>query len=56
MLPAYRFGETIGSPVAIEIATEWLKWTEVRDPLDHDYSSRGTHAPLSRVHARAMPI
>lgn len=30
MLTGVRFGETIGSPVAIEIAnTEWPKWTEV---------------------------
>ena len=36
MLTGVRFGETIGSPVAIEIAnTEWPKWTEVMsaDPL-----------------------
>ncbi len=42
MLTGVRFGETIGSPVAIEIAnTEWPKWTEVMsaDPLDHELAS-----------------
>lgn len=46
-----RFGETLGSPVAIEIAnTEWPKWTEVMsaDPLDHDLPREGRNAPLSR--------
>ena len=51
MLTGVRFGETIGSPVAIEIAnTEWPKWTEVMsaDPLDHDLPREGRNAPLSR--------
>ena len=51
MLTGVRFGETIGSPVAIEIAnTEWPKWTEVMsaDPLDHDIPREGRNAPLSR--------
>ena len=51
MLTGVRFGETIGSPVAIEIAnTEWQKWTEVMsaDPLDHDIPREGRNAPLSR--------
>ena len=51
MLTGVRFGETIGSPVAIEIAnTEWSKWTEVMsaDPLDHDIPREGRNAPLSR--------
>ena len=51
MLTGVRFGETIGSPVAIEIAnTEWPKWTEVMsaDPLDHEIAREGRNAPLSR--------
>lgn len=51
LLTGVRFGETLGSPVAIEIAnTEWPKWTEVMsaDPLDHDLPSEGRNAPLSR--------
>lgn len=51
LLTGVRFGETLGSPVAIEIAnTEWLKWTEVMsaDPLDHDLPREGRNAPLSR--------
>ena len=51
ILSGVRFGETIGSPVAIEIAnTEWPKWTEVMsaDPLDHDIPREGRNAPLSR--------
>ena len=51
MLTGVRFGETIGSPVAIEIAnTEWPKWTEVMsaDPLDHELAREGRNAPLSR--------
>ena len=48
MLTGVRFGETIGSPVAIEIAnTEWPKWTEVMsaDPLDHELAREGRNAP-----------
>ena len=51
LLTGVRFGETLGSPVAIEIAnTEWPKWTEVTsaDPLDHDLPREGRNAPLSR--------
>lgn len=51
LLTGVRFGETLGSPVAIEIAnTEWPKWTEVMsaDPLDHDLPREGHNAPLSR--------
>ena len=51
LLAGVRFGETLGSPVAIEIAnTEWPKWTEVMsaDPLDHDLPREGRNAPLSR--------
>lgn len=51
LLTGVRFGETLGSPVAIEIAnTEWPKWTEVMsaDPLDHDLPREGRNAPLSR--------
>ena len=47
MLTGVRFGETIGSPVAIEIAnTEWPKWTEVMsaDPLDHELAREGRNA------------
>ena len=49
MLTGVRFGETIGSPVAIEIAnTEWPKWTEVMsaDPLDHELAREGRNAPV----------
>lgn len=51
LLTGVRFGETLGSPVAVEIAnTEWPKWTEVMsaDPLDHDLPREGRNAPLSR--------
>ena len=51
LLTGVRFGETLGSPVAIEIANiEWPKWTEVMsaDPLDHDLPREGRNAPLSR--------
>lgn len=51
LLTGVRFGETLGSPVAIEIAnTEWPKWTEAMsaDPLDHDLPREGRNAPLSR--------
>lgn len=51
LLTGVRFGETLGSPVAIEIAnTEWPKWTEVMsaDPLDHDLPREGRNALLSR--------
>lgn len=51
LLTGVRFGETLGSPVAIDIAnTEWPKWTEVMsaDPLDHDLPREGRNAPLSR--------
>ena len=51
LLTGVRFGETLGSPVAIGIAnTEWPKWTEVMsaDPLDHDLPREGRNAPLSR--------
>lgn len=51
LLTGVRFGETLGSPVAIEIAnTEWPKWTEVMsaDPLDHDLPREGRNVPLSR--------
>ena len=51
LLTGVRFGETLGSPVVIEIAyTEWPKWTEVMsaDPLDHDLPREGRNAPLSR--------
>ena len=51
LLTGVRFGETLGSPVAIEIAnTEWPIWTEVMsaDPLDHDLPREGRNAPLSR--------
>lgn len=51
LLTGVRFGETLGSPVAIEIAnTEWPKWAEVMsaDPLDHDLPREGRNAPLSR--------
>lgn len=51
LLTGVRFGEPLGSPVAIEIAnTEWPKWTEVMsaDPLDHDLPREGRNAPLSR--------
>lgn len=51
LLTGVRFGETLGSPVAIEIAnTEWPKWTELMsaDPLDHDLPREGRNAPLSR--------
>ena len=51
LLTGVRFGGTLGSPVAIEIAnTEWPKWTEVMsaDPLDHDLPREGRNAPLSR--------
>ena len=51
LLTGVRFGETLGSPVAIEIAnTEWPKWTEVMsaDPLDHDLPREGRNAPLTR--------
>ena len=51
LLTGVRFGETLGSPVAIKIAnTEWPKWTEVMsaDPLDHDLPREGRNAPLSR--------
>ena len=51
LLTGVRFGETLGSPVAIEIAnTEWPKWTEVMsaDPLDRDLPREGRNAPLSR--------
>lgn len=51
LLTGVRFGETLGSPVTIEIAnTEWPKWTEVMsaDPLDHDLPREGRNAPLSR--------
>lgn len=49
MLTGVRFGETIGSPVAIEIAnTEWPKWTEVMsaDPLDHELAREGPQCPV----------
>ena len=39
LLTGVRHGETLGSPIAIEIGnTEWPKWTQVMsaDPLDHD--------------------
>lgn len=51
LLTGVRFGETLGSPVAIEIAnTEWPKWTEVMsaDALDHELPREGRNAPLSR--------
>ena len=51
LLTGVRFGETLGSPVAIEIAnTEWPKWTEMMsaDPLDHDLPREVRNAPLSR--------
>ena len=49
MLTGVRFGETIGSPVAIEIAnTEWPKWTEVMsaDPLDHELARERAAMPV----------
>lgn len=51
LLTGVRFGRTLGSPVAIEIAnTEWPKWTEVMsaDALDHELPREGRNAPLSR--------
>lgn len=51
LLTGVRHGETLGSPIAIEIGnTEWPKWTEVMsaDPLDHDLPREGRNAPLSR--------
>lgn len=51
MLTGVRFGKTLGSPVAIEIAnTEWPKWTEVMsaEPLDHELPRTGRNAPLTR--------
>lgn len=51
LLTGVRHGETLGSPVAIEIGnTEWPKWTQVMsaDPLDHDLPREGRNAPLSR--------
>ncbi len=51
LLTGVRHGQTIGSPIAIEIGnTEWPKWTEVMsaDPLDHELPREGRNAPLSR--------
>ncbi|RSX53869.1 chorismate synthase [Bifidobacterium goeldii] len=51
LLTGVRFGRTLGSPIAVEIAnTEWPKWTEVMsaDALDHDLPREGRNAPLSR--------
>ena len=51
LLTGVRHGETLGSPIAIEIGnTEWPKWTQVMsaDPLDHDLPREGRNAPLSR--------
>ena len=45
LLTGVRHGETLGSPIAIEIGnTEWPKWTQVMsaDPLDHDLPREGT--------------
>ncbi|MCI1833083.1 MAG: chorismate synthase [Bifidobacterium sp.] len=51
LLTGVRFGQTLGSPVTVEIAnTEWPKWTEVMsaDPLDHPLPASGRAAALSR--------
>ena len=51
LLTGVRHGETLGSPIAIEIGnTEWPKWTQVMSavPLDHDLPREGRNAPLSR--------
>ena len=51
LLTGVRHGETLGSPIAIEIGnTEWPKWTQVMsaDPLDYDLPREGRNAPLSR--------
>ena len=51
LLTGVRHGETLGSPIAIEIGnTEWPKWIQVMsaDPLDHDLPREGRNAPLSR--------
>lgn len=51
LLTGVRHGETLGSPIAIEIGnTEWPKWTQVMsaNPLDHDLPREGRNAPLSR--------
>ena len=46
-----RFGETMGSPVALRIGnTEWPRWTEVMSatPVDRETLPKGRGAPLTR--------
>ena len=58
MLTGVRFGETIGSPVAIEIAnTEWPKWTEVMSAIRLTMTFRAKAATRRYpVPVRGMPI
>ena len=51
LLTGVRHGRTLGTPIAVELATtECPKGTEVRsaDPLDHELAREGRNAPLSR--------
>lgn len=52
LLAGFRHGETLGSPIAIEVGnTEWPKWTDVMspDPVDADELARqARNAPLTR--------
>ena len=52
LLAGFRHGETLGSPIAIQIGnTEWPKWREVMDPGEVDaetLASLARNAPLTR--------
>lgn len=52
LLAGFRHGETLGSPIAIEIGnTEWPKWRQVMDPghVDEEtLASLARNAPLTR--------
>lgn len=52
MLAGFRHGETLGSPIAVEVGnSEWPKWTEVMsaDPVDPDVlAGQARNAPLTR--------
>lgn len=52
MLAGFRHGETLGSPIAVEVGnSEWPKWTEVMsaDPVDPDVlAGMARNAPLTR--------
>ena len=46
-----RHGVSMGSPIALRVGnSEWAKWEEVMspEPLDHELSSTGRGAPLTR--------